>query len=61
MFTVIEQLAIDFMLQLLQVVIKNPAEATKVQNQLISIATDIANAYGYVLTSPTGAVVSTKK
>jgi hypothetical protein len=50
---IIEQLAVTFVLELLQLVIKDPTKAAALQTQLIGIATDIANVYGYTLTPPT--------
>jgi len=46
MWTMIEQLAITFMLELLQIVIKNPTTKAAMQTQLINICNDIAAVYG---------------
>jgi len=43
---VIEQLAITFMLELLQLVVKNPDKAAQFKTQLLGVAGDIYSAYG---------------
>jgi hypothetical protein len=55
----LEQFAITVILGVLQAVIKNPASKAELQAQLIGIATDIAAVYGYTLTPPATAPITT--
>lgn len=48
----IEQLAINFVLNIVQEVVKDPAKKALLQAQLIGVATDIATVYGYTMTPP---------
>jgi hypothetical protein len=49
---IIEQLAITFILEVLQEIVKNPAKKAELQTQLLNIAGNIAATYGYTLTPP---------
>jgi hypothetical protein len=48
----LEQFAIQIILSVLQATIKNPASKAALQTQLIGVASDIAEVYGYTLTPP---------
>jgi hypothetical protein len=50
----LEQFGITMILGVLQDVIKNTGLKAALQSQLLGIATDIANLYGYTLTPPGG-------
>jgi hypothetical protein len=46
------EFAINIILGLLQQVVKNPAKKVALQNDLIGVATSIAETYGYTLVPP---------
>jgi hypothetical protein len=47
-----ENLVIDFILAVVSEVVKNPAKKAALQTQLINVAQQIADMYGYTLTAP---------
>lgn len=48
----LESFAITVIMGILQQVIKNPAHASAVEGQLVGVATQILNTYGYTVTAP---------
>ena len=50
------EFAINIILGLLQQVVKNPAKKAALQNDLIGVATSIAETYGYTLVPPSSPV-----
>lgn len=50
----LETLAITIIMGALQQAVKNPAHKAAMQTQLVGVATDILESYGYSVTAPTG-------
>jgi hypothetical protein len=59
--SILEQFGITIVLGLLQLIIKDPARAAALKNQLLGIAGDIANVYGYALMPPAAAPIAATK
>jgi hypothetical protein len=55
-----ENLVIDFILGVLAEVVKNPAKQATLQAQLLNVAQQIANMYGYTLSPPSAATGAAK-
>lgn len=48
----LESFAITVIMGILQQVVKNPAHAAAVEGQLVGVATQILETYGYTVTAP---------